>query len=164
MNTKELTATQIAMARGMTIAQALEGLEKRVAEQEIMVTRFGDALEHITHVCQGSRQRTRRIRWIELRADCALKNTEDWKTVDLPRHEPEAAKLCGMIASVYDIVKREIEALKDVYTDNATGEITDEQAKADLKLLERFVRDAFHHVESIRHYEENQRATADGNR
>lgn len=118
---------------------------------------YRDALEHIVRVCEGSRQRTRRIRWIEQRAQCTLNGNDAWKTLDLPRHEPAVRHLSELVASVYDIVKREIEALKDVYEDKATGAITDEQAKADLKVLEKFVRDAYHSVQSIREYEDNRR-------
>lgn len=131
-----------------------------VAELDGKVARFEDALQHIAKVCEGSRQRTRRIRWIEQRALCAINNSDAWKTLDLPKREPAVLHLETMIASVYDIAKREIEGLRDVYEND--GEVMDERAKEDLKVLEKFVRDARYGIESIRHYEENQEAVADG--
>lgn len=47
---------------------------------------FRNALEHIKKACQQSRSQTRRIRWIEQRADIALNGKEyNDKMVDLPR-------------------------------------------------------------------------------
>ena len=44
-----------------------------------------DALSHIRHTAESSRSQTRRLRWIALRADCALRGTDEWRTEDLPR-------------------------------------------------------------------------------
>lgn len=43
-----------------------------------------DALDHIVRVCDGSREQSRRIRWIRHRAYCAI-NGGDWREVDLPK-------------------------------------------------------------------------------
>jgi len=49
------------------------------------IERMTDALDHIARVARASRTQTRRLRWIEARARCALDGTEDWKAIDLPR-------------------------------------------------------------------------------
>lgn len=162
MTTEERTGTAAVQAGAPTVSHVIEGLEKTVDELDSRVARFADALQHIARVCEGSRQRTRRIRWIEARAQCTLNGNEAWKTLDIPKHEPGMRRLSEIIASVYDIVKREVEALRDVYEDKATGAITDEQAAKDVKVLDKFLRDAYHEVESIRHYEQERRAAADG--
>ncbi|KVO82436.1 hypothetical protein WL21_08940 [Burkholderia ubonensis] len=45
-----------------------------------------DALDHIARVARGSREQSRRQRWIELRALGALNGTEEWRTLPLPRN------------------------------------------------------------------------------
>jgi hypothetical protein len=44
-----------------------------------------NALEHIAATARRSREQSRRLRWIELRALGALNGTDEWRTVDLPR-------------------------------------------------------------------------------
>lgn len=45
-----------------------------------------DALDHIMRVAKASRTQTRRLRWIESRARCALEGGEDWRDIDLPKN------------------------------------------------------------------------------
>lgn len=46
---------------------------------------YVDALDHIMRTARRSRTQSRRLRWIEARARCALEGGEDWKELDLPR-------------------------------------------------------------------------------
>lgn len=46
---------------------------------------YVDALDHIMRTARRSRTQSRRLRWIEARARCALEGGEDWKALDLPR-------------------------------------------------------------------------------
>lgn len=46
---------------------------------------YVDALDHIMRVARKSRTQSRRLRWIEARARCALEGGEDWKELDLPK-------------------------------------------------------------------------------
>lgn len=62
-----------------------------------------DALDHIARVCRGSRTRTRRLRWIELRAESAINGNSDWREADLPKHDPRAEKLEAMIECIYPV-------------------------------------------------------------
>lgn len=52
---------------------------------DVETSELRDVLDHIWRVARGSREKTRRIRWIESRALCALEGKEDWKDIDLPR-------------------------------------------------------------------------------
>ncbi|AOK61955.1 hypothetical protein WM29_22750 [Burkholderia ubonensis] len=45
-----------------------------------------DALDHIARVARGSREQSRRQRWIELRALGALTGTDEWRTLPLPKN------------------------------------------------------------------------------
>ncbi len=59
-----------------------------------------DALDHIVRVCKQSTNQTRRTRWIQLRAECALglKPSSQWRNADLPKNgESEKAKLLRRI-------------------------------------------------------------------
>ncbi|MBN3848684.1 hypothetical protein G3N58_17905 [Paraburkholderia sp. Ac-20342] len=51
------------------------------------VAELRDALDHIARVARNSRQQTRRVRWIQLRAEGALNGTDEWRTVELPRND-----------------------------------------------------------------------------
>jgi len=51
-----------------------------------------DALGHIERTARGSRQQSRRIRWIELRARGALDGTDEWRTADLPKNVDGASE------------------------------------------------------------------------
>jgi hypothetical protein len=44
------------------------------------------ALQHIERTAQRSREQSRRLRWIELRARSALDGTDDWKVLKLPKN------------------------------------------------------------------------------
>lgn len=59
------------------------------SHEQIMaeVAELRDALDHIARVARKSRSQTRRIRWIRLRAEGALKGTDEWRTVELPRDD-----------------------------------------------------------------------------
>lgn len=66
-----------------------ELIKPRFSHESIMaeVAELRDALDHIARVARGSREQSRRIRWIALRADGALNGNDDWRTVDLPRSD-----------------------------------------------------------------------------
>lgn len=73
--------------------EALGGAPAKVVERYTAPLYFGppdvelmrDALDHIAKTCHQSRQSTRRIRWIEARANGALEGkTYDAKLLDLP--------------------------------------------------------------------------------
>lgn len=51
-----------------------------------------NALQHILKVCDASRTQTRRLRWIGLRADCAIRGTDEWRTEDLPKEAESQSK------------------------------------------------------------------------
>lgn len=59
------------------------------SHEQIMaeVAELRDALDHIARVARKSRSQTRRIRWIQLRAEGALEGTDEWRTVELPRDD-----------------------------------------------------------------------------
>ncbi|MDN7179055.1 hypothetical protein M0D69_13740 [Caballeronia sp. SEWSISQ10-4 2] len=44
------------------------------------------ALEHIERTASRSREQSRRVRWIELRANGALTGSTEWRTLDLPKN------------------------------------------------------------------------------
>ena len=48
------------------------------------ISELRDALEHIARTCKNSYQQTRRNRWIQNRAECALSG-EDWRDFDAPK-------------------------------------------------------------------------------
>lgn len=64
--------------RADRLQRTIDGLEN--ADMAELV----DALDHIARACRASRTQTRRIRWIEHRAKCALEGG-DWRDVDLPK-------------------------------------------------------------------------------
>ena len=47
---------------------------------------YADALDHIARTARASRTKTRRLRWIEHRAMCALEGG-DWKEAEFPKTE-----------------------------------------------------------------------------
>lgn len=46
---------------------------------------YRDALEHIMKICDQSSTRTKRIKWIEHRAKCAL-NGGNWRNIAYPKN------------------------------------------------------------------------------
>jgi hypothetical protein len=57
-------------------------------------------------------------------------------------NNPRLGRLETLVREIFPLAERELEALKDVYADGDTGEITDERAKLDVEKLERFTREA----------------------
>ena len=51
-----------------------------------------DALDHIIRVSAGSRNQSRRIRWISQRAQSALNGDQEWREIDLPKNVNTEAK------------------------------------------------------------------------
>lgn len=51
------------------------------------VAELRDALDHIARVARKSRSLTRRLKWIQLRAEGALEGHDEWRTVELPRDD-----------------------------------------------------------------------------
>lgn len=62
-----------------------------------------DALDHIARTCRASNTQTRRIRWIEQRARCALTG-EDWRDAEVPKMDPYVEALRGMVEDIYPLV------------------------------------------------------------
>lgn len=60
--------------------------DARAASPQATATQLRDALEHITQTAKRSREQSRRLRWIEIRAQCALDGTDDWRNIDLPKN------------------------------------------------------------------------------
>lgn len=58
---------------------------KVCAEPQSIEDRYQDALNHIMKICDQSSTRTKRIKWIEHRAKCAL-NGGNWREVAYPRN------------------------------------------------------------------------------
>ncbi|SEH89090.1 hypothetical protein [Paraburkholderia hospita] len=64
-----------------------------------------DALGHIERTAQRSREQSRRLRWIELRARGALTGTDEWRTVELPKNgEPSKRRLKHEISELHALV------------------------------------------------------------
>ncbi|KVT65644.1 hypothetical protein WK55_31305 [Burkholderia ubonensis] len=87
-----------------------------------------DALDHIARVARGSREQSRRQRWIELRALGALNGTDEWRTLPLPKNgdgvrrrlvhriselEAEVERLNAMIAAHPDQPETRVDVTDD---------------------------------------------------
>ena len=44
-----------------------------------------DALDHIMRVCRNTDVQTKRLLWIEKRAQCAIEGSDDWREYDYPK-------------------------------------------------------------------------------
>lgn len=66
----------------------------------VYVEGLEDALDHIARICRGSRTSTKRLRWIEQRAECALSESDEWRHLDLPRVDPKVASLERVITAI----------------------------------------------------------------
>jgi len=75
---------------------------------------YVDALDHIMRVARASRTKTRRLRWIEGRARCAL-GGGDWRDLDMPKDvDRENFRLKGTVARL-QFERRELrEALEQI--------------------------------------------------
>ena len=60
-----------------------------------------DALDHIARVCSRSVTQTRRLRWIQARAECAIDGSDDWREETLPKLDGGREKLLEAIDSIY---------------------------------------------------------------
>ena len=49
-----------------------------------------DALDHILRVSRQSNTRTRRLKWIQMRAESALEGNEAWRDYDIPKNRTQA--------------------------------------------------------------------------
>lgn len=92
-----------------------------------------DALDHIARVCRGSRTQTRRIRWIEMRARCAIEGGQDWREAEIPKTDPTLEALRGMIEGIYPVARMAIKFLEQYEPDDL-----DADQAADLKALREF--------------------------
>lgn len=63
-----------------------------VVDSDVDVSDLIDALDHIFRVARASRTQTRRLKWIEARARCALEGGDDWKDLDIPRSADSVAR------------------------------------------------------------------------
>jgi hypothetical protein len=88
----------------------------QVEQLKIERERMADALDHIMRTCRGSRTQTRRIRFLGLRAECALEGRDDWRDAEIPRNDPLVEKLRSIIVAVYPFVKGEFAGLVDSYS------------------------------------------------
>lgn len=86
-----------------------------------------DALDHIERTCHGSRTQTRRIRWIALRARCAIDGRGDaWKEADVPVNDPLVETLRALLEQIFPYCKRELAGLIESYNE-LRGEGTEEE-------------------------------------
>lgn len=151
------------------LREIIEGLDRKVEQLEADKERFVDALDHIERICYGSRTQTRRIRFVGLRAKCALTGDEAWRNAQLPHDDPLIEALRATIAGIYPVATRELDALLDNYatltSDNkrdATEEelfatISDVEVLADCEALRAFIKSARHNVPEIWREEKNDR-------
>lgn len=72
--------------------KVLMAVKERIAELEQQLTDRTDALRHIIKVCEGSRQQSRRIRWIAARSKGGIEGTTEWQKVDFPKSGNSASK------------------------------------------------------------------------
>ncbi|MGH7337520.1 MAG: hypothetical protein ACREI7_08080 [Myxococcota bacterium] len=87
-------------------------LDRLKAEREQLV----DALDHIQRTCAGSRTQTRRLRWIALRAKCAIEGNDEWRVADVPVNDPLIEKLRELLTQIFPFVSRELVFTLDNYT------------------------------------------------
>ena len=66
-----------------------------------------DALDHIMRVCRNTDVQTKRLLWIEKRAECAINGTEEWREYDYPKVRKAAKENNGL--------RDRIEQLEAVY-------------------------------------------------
>ena len=103
MNTAVITDVDALRAR----------LDTVLADRE----RMADALEHIANVCDGSRTSTRRLRWLALRARCAVRGDDkSWRDADLPVVDPLVDKLRELLRMIFPIPAAELKQLVSSYT------------------------------------------------
>lgn len=103
-----MNAATVTAHRDELVAQ----VERLKAERELLV----DALDHIQRTCHGSRTQTRRLRWIALRAKCAIEGNDEWRVADVPVNDPMIEKLREIIKGVFPIAKAELSSLVSGYT------------------------------------------------
>lgn len=72
-----------------------------------------EALVHIINVVRGSRTQTRRLRWIESRAQSGLDGTTDWQKKDLPKTVDSAYEERRKYVKDRENMTSENEELKD---------------------------------------------------
>lgn len=99
-------------------------------EDQISIELYVDALDHIARVARASRTQTRRLRWIEARAQGAVDGNEDWRGLDLPQSADSQARRTFKVLSR----NAELEAalLKCLEMESSLPPATVEQAKAAL--------------------------------
>lgn len=115
-----------------------------------------DALDHIARVCRGSRTQTRRIRWIEARARCALEGGRDWRELQLPKVDPTIEGLEDTIRTLYLIALESADGLQEELDLDTENEIDPEEAEAmreELHAMRQFVKKARNYVPRIRELE-----------
>ncbi|KKK72759.1 hypothetical protein LCGC14_2900660, partial [marine sediment metagenome] len=66
-------------------SQDADWLRARYFEQSGRIEQFTDALDHIMRVCRNTDVQTKRLLWIEKRAQCAIEGSEDWREYDYPK-------------------------------------------------------------------------------
>lgn len=99
------------------LARMLENQKQVIASLRGERDRMADALGHVANVCDGSRTSTRRLRWIALRARCAIRGDDDgWRNADLPVVDPLVDKLRELLRTIFPIVSRELVGLIDSYS------------------------------------------------
>ncbi len=57
---------------------------------------LSDALDHIMRVCRNTDVQTKRLLWIEKRAECAINGSEDWREYDYPKVRKAAKENNGL--------------------------------------------------------------------
>ena len=59
--------------------------ERTIDPQRKRIEQFTDALDHIMRVCRNTDVQTKRLLWIEKRAECAINGIEEWREYDYPK-------------------------------------------------------------------------------
>ncbi len=77
-----LEQAQIKAAQQLEMQNALVRLRD---EQKQRIEQFTDALDHIMRVYRNTDVQTKRLLWIEKRAQCAIEGSEDWREYDYPK-------------------------------------------------------------------------------
>ncbi len=77
-----------------------------------------DALDHIMRICRQSDMQTKRLRWIEVRARCALEGGTDWREYDYPKNrDRDRNRLRRKIAQLQAITSEMLALLREAHTD-----------------------------------------------
>ena len=87
--------------------------EHPMSAQTQRIEQFTDALDHIMRVCRNTDVQTKRLLWIEKRAQCAIEGSEEWREYDYPKVR-KAAKENHELTAALEQKDRTIAAMEAV--------------------------------------------------